>query len=82
VHAAQIARVLRIPTAPFARRRFDKQHRRARFAGHQCSTEGGIAAADYKNVYHFVRQVVGEIGGLAMSLAARRLDVNCNYGID
>jgi hypothetical protein len=52
VHAAQIAGVLRVAAAPFARGRFEQQHRSACFARHQRGAERGIAAADHEYVDH------------------------------
>ncbi len=47
VHAAQIAGVLRITAAPFARCCFEQQYRCTRLARHQCGAQGRIAAADH-----------------------------------
>ena len=52
VHAAQIARVLRIAAAPRLRRGFEQQHRGACLARHQGGAEGGISAADYQHIDH------------------------------
>ena len=50
VHAAQVARVLRVAAAPVARRGLEQQHRRARFARHQGRAQRGVAASDHQDV--------------------------------
>ena len=52
VHAAQIARVAGVATAPFTRRRLQQQHAGARLACHQRGTQRGIAAANDQYIDH------------------------------
>ena len=54
VHAAQVARVLRIAAAPFARRGLEQQHAGAGLARHQRGAQRGVAAADHQHVEHAV----------------------------
>ncbi|MCY1524454.1 hypothetical protein D9M68_593860 [compost metagenome] len=54
VHAAQIARVLRIPAAPFARRRFQQQHAGAGFARHQGRAKRRVAPTYHQDVDHAI----------------------------
>ncbi len=55
VHATQVAGVLGVSAAPFARGRFQQQHRRAGFARHQGRAQRRVAAADYENIDHLSR---------------------------
>jgi hypothetical protein len=52
VHAAQVAGVHAVAAAPFARRGFQQQHRRARLAGREGRTQRGVAAADDQHIDH------------------------------
>lgn len=52
VHAAQIARVLRIAPAPLARRRFQQQHAGAGFARHQGRAQRRVAPSYHQDVDH------------------------------
>lgn len=53
VHAAQVAGVLRIAAAPFARRGFEELDRGASLARHQRSTKRGVAATDDQDINQF-----------------------------
>ena len=50
VHAAQVAGMGRIATAPGARRRFEQQYAGAGLARHERGAQGGVAASDDQNI--------------------------------
>jgi len=50
MHAAQIAGVARVTSAPLTRGGFEQAHARARFGGHQGRTQGGVAAANHQHI--------------------------------
>ena len=52
VHAAKVAGVLRVASAPLPRRRFQKNHRGPRLASRQRSAECGVASPNDQHVHH------------------------------
>ncbi|MNN22115.1 hypothetical protein D3C81_1354610 [compost metagenome] len=52
MHATQVTGVLGVAAAPFARGGFEQHHAGAGLAGHQRGAQGGIAAANHKDVDH------------------------------
>jgi len=54
VHAAQVARVLRVSAPPFLWRRFQQQHAGAGFARHQGRAQRRIAPTNHQDVNHAI----------------------------
>ena len=73
MHATQIARVHRVATAPFTRRRLEHHDTGARFSGHQGGAQSSVAATNDQYIKAHPNTPFSE-------LVATQATVNRNHG--